>query len=51
MDAADVESAEVIEVGNTGRVDHFYSCGQRRPKWNGEVPEMSTEMSTEMNVI
>lgn len=23
MDAADVESAEVIEVGNTGRVDHF----------------------------
>ena len=40
MDAADVESAEVIEVGNTGRVDHFNSCGQRRPKWNGEVPEM-----------
>ena len=30
MDAADVESAEEIKVGNTGRIDSFYICGQRR---------------------
>ena len=30
MDAADVEGAEEIKVGNTGRIDSFYICGQRR---------------------
>ena len=28
MDAADAESAEVIEDGNTGRTDNFHICGQ-----------------------
>ncbi|WP_156885128.1 hypothetical protein [Oribacterium sp. NK2B42] len=28
MDVADVESAEEIKVGNTGRIDSFYICGQ-----------------------
>ncbi len=30
MDAADAESAEVIEAGNTGRTDNFHICGQWR---------------------
>ena len=30
MDAADVESAEEIKVGKTGRIDSFYICGQCR---------------------
>ena len=30
MDAADAESAEEIKVGNTGRIDSFYNCGQWR---------------------